>query len=560
MSDRVELRHDGIVEAPTWFGPKDRPLFGWFVYPESEKVRGAVVLCQPLAEEGNMAYRTFRRLSQWLAREGFLAFRFDYDGTGDSAGSFEDPDRGAAWVASVEHAVSAVRATGVDRVSMVGMRMGATLAYAAAARGALDLDQLVFWDPASAGRAFLRELQMVHALWLENVERAPEGWVETPSYRFTPEAVADVRALGIDGRTDAETLARRLIVLEREDRPLAAKARSALESPQTDWLPAHRQDALLNVPTILAAVPMESLADVVDVLGAHAPHDTTAIRLETMPTATWAEGGLEITESAVFLGPDRGLFGINTSGTHTSRQLDVLLLPSISSERHLGEGRSWVRLARTLAGRGYEAVRFDHSGVGDSVTRPGHTDDTIYDLDWLDDVPYVARQVSDGRGVTGIGLCSSATSLLEAALTGTVSTVIAINAGFLVEADNTLPRAWATYVHRAPWNTSLAIAHRRTADLLWRSWASIDPTAAPLWIARKIVRSGARVILLVGSADIPGITQNRLWASTWGRALRQSGRFSVRRLHNADHSLRVSSGQDEAERIVLQLLPGHAAN
>ena len=95
VSELVMLEHDGVVEAPTWFGPHERPLLAWFTYPRSKRVRGAVVLCQPIAEEGNMAYRTFRALAQRLAAAGYLTMRFDYDGTGDSAGSFEDARRGA---------------------------------------------------------------------------------------------------------------------------------------------------------------------------------------------------------------------------------------------------------------------------------------------------------------------------------------------------------------------------------------------------------------------------------------------------------------------------------
>ena len=57
-----------------------------------------------MGEEGRAAHRTFRRLAEELAEAGIVALRFDYDGTGDSAGLQDDPDRVAAWLASIEAA------------------------------------------------------------------------------------------------------------------------------------------------------------------------------------------------------------------------------------------------------------------------------------------------------------------------------------------------------------------------------------------------------------------------------------------------------------------------
>ena len=96
-------------------------------------------------------------------REGLAVLRFDYDGTGDSAGEETDPGRVDAWLSSVTAAVDELAATGVPRIGLVGIRMGGLFAaHAAAQRGGVDA--LVLWDPCTSGKAFLREQRMLRLL------------------------------------------------------------------------------------------------------------------------------------------------------------------------------------------------------------------------------------------------------------------------------------------------------------------------------------------------------------------------------------------------------------
>ena len=98
---------DGLEHAEhtqVWFGPEPRPLYGWVSRPAGGLARGGAILCPPMGEEGRAAHRTFRRLAEELAEAGNVALRFDYDGTGDSAGLQDDPDRVPAWQDSIEAA------------------------------------------------------------------------------------------------------------------------------------------------------------------------------------------------------------------------------------------------------------------------------------------------------------------------------------------------------------------------------------------------------------------------------------------------------------------------
>ena len=119
--------------------------------------RTGVVFCHPLGHEYVTLHRAARILASRLARSGLPTLRFDYSGTGDSAGGLEEA-RLQNWVDDADAAADALRSrTGVERICLVGARLGATLALRAAARRA-DVESLALWDPVVWGRDYLRQL------------------------------------------------------------------------------------------------------------------------------------------------------------------------------------------------------------------------------------------------------------------------------------------------------------------------------------------------------------------------------------------------------------------
>jgi uncharacterized protein len=125
----------------------------------AERATG-VVLCYPAAQEYMLTHWAFRKLAGMLAREGFHVFRFDYYGTGDSAGEVHE-GRVATWTRDIRQAANELQdMTGVQRVALVGLRLGAALAVRAAQEG-LSTAALVLWEPLVDGAAWLRELEQL---------------------------------------------------------------------------------------------------------------------------------------------------------------------------------------------------------------------------------------------------------------------------------------------------------------------------------------------------------------------------------------------------------------
>ena len=114
--------------TPIWFGSVERPLFGMFHVPESGFARAGVVVCPPFGRDLLHAHYTLRCLGDEMTTRGICTLRFDYDGTGDSAGTGNDPQRVRSWLDSISSAVATMRSSGVESVFVVGMGLGATLA------------------------------------------------------------------------------------------------------------------------------------------------------------------------------------------------------------------------------------------------------------------------------------------------------------------------------------------------------------------------------------------------------------------------------------------------
>lgn len=412
--------------TPLWFGPPHRPLFGWIHVPDAGECRGAVVLCPPLAGEHTNAHYTYRRLAQALEAVGLLAVRFDYDGTGDSAGSGEDPTRVNAWLASIAYAVELARRTGAPSVSLLGMRMGALLAAVAAARLG-DVASLVLWDPCTSGRAFVREHQFLQRISSDPAATSRrDGGIELPGFVFRQDTVRDLSDLQVPAPTG--TPPGRILVLTRAGPSAANEIVAPFGSDHVEWQEAIGQQELLGVRTIYHQIPQGTVAAITSWLDGALGTEYVPARAPSRREASWPlSGDHRLKECLVRLGP-LGLFGIVTTSVQGTTGPTVMLLNS-GNDWHVGPNRLWVELSRRWAAAGLRCARFDLSGLGDSPVRDGQLDHVMRAPEAFDDVADVAAALSptDPSDVVLVGLCSGAYQALESALRLSPRGVCAIN-------------------------------------------------------------------------------------------------------------------------------------
>lgn len=198
MADRATDR-----ELQTFFfRGSDGALFGCVHPARAALARGTVVLCQPHGHEYAKAHRTLRQLAENLAQAGYTVMRFDLHGNGDSEGTFEEGHLGR-WLRDVTAAVQEGRArSSCRRVCLVGARLGATLAWLAAARERIA-DALVLWDPIVRGADYLADLtagesSRRRSLWTR-VSTSPgdDESVEYIGFAYSRQLIRELKALDL---------------------------------------------------------------------------------------------------------------------------------------------------------------------------------------------------------------------------------------------------------------------------------------------------------------------------------------------------------------------------
>jgi pimeloyl-ACP methyl ester carboxylesterase len=209
---------------PFFFRAGEKRLFGVYDEPARGPARPrAVVLCYPMGHEYFSAHRTFRQLSARLVEAGFHVLRFDYYGCGDSAGESEE---GAVeqWLEDIGAAVGEIKdLSGAAEVSLIGARLGATLAALAAGRRR-DVDGLALWDPIVKGEDYIRELTRLQKDWLRDGLPEPrrldpdDPITEAVGFPLTDRLRSDLEKIDLQG--PAEGFARRMLVVDSLEQPV----------------------------------------------------------------------------------------------------------------------------------------------------------------------------------------------------------------------------------------------------------------------------------------------------------------------------------------------------
>jgi pimeloyl-ACP methyl ester carboxylesterase len=423
---------------PLYFGPPERPVFGWLhMPPPGVRVRAeGMVLCNPFGSEALSAHRSLRHFAEEAAARGTPTLRFDYDGTGDSAGTDRDRGRLAAWLRSVHDAIDELRRlTGVHEVHLLGLRLGATLA-ALAAVGRTDVAGLVAIVPVVSGKRWLREIDALQiALRTGDPPMGVEagtGMDESAGFVVAPEtrtSMAAVDLLAVDKMPAAQVLLISRADFAPDER-LANRLRALGSLVEHLPLPGYAE---MMLDAHDAIVPTEMIQAVCGWLDARATRRDPDVRVTQLRSsagkAVPVASGVE--ETAVFLDEQHRLFGILSAPAAVGRPTRAVLLLNSGANHHIGPNRLYVQFARRWAAHGYSVLRVDLSGIGDSAARPGAPENVVYTPNATRDVQDVVTALSErwsATSFTAIGLCSGAYHSLKAAVAGVPLTgVVVIN-------------------------------------------------------------------------------------------------------------------------------------
>jgi alpha-beta hydrolase superfamily lysophospholipase len=405
-----------LAPAPIYFGDASARLFGWVHQPESRARATGVVLCNPLGDDYVRAHRTLRHLAEALCVAGFPVLRFDFHGTGDSAGDERDPGRIAAWRRDLATAIDELRHhSGAARVAVVGLRLGATIAAEVASQRD-DVASVVLWHPFFDGTSFTSETLRVHRMHRmlepDSFSAGPAKHVdgeEALGFFLTNETIADLEQI------DLMTLARRpaphVLVVGAGNVPAEGPLQDRLRALGAEvayrHLPGHK--FLISIPH-RSSVPREVIDNIVGWLAdTHPTVDANALR--SLPRPGHHDASRFVEEPLVF-GTTHRLFGILVSPTRdrVRRDLPAIIMMNAGTVHRIGPHRLYVELARELAELGFNVLRMDLSGIGDSPVASGE-ENLTYPATCLADCEAAMKTLGERVGAQRFivtGLCSGA--------------------------------------------------------------------------------------------------------------------------------------------------------
>ncbi|MBM4076955.1 MAG: hypothetical protein FJ267_15100, partial [Planctomycetes bacterium] len=213
----ADVRPDEILRTPFYLTDAAGSFFVWrHLFVRSSTNECGVVVCPPIGHEQLHSHRTVRHLCDELARKGTIVLRFDWNGTADSSGDDLDPNRVVAWLTNIQTAVRTLRDEGCQRISLVGIRLGALLA--AIQSVSESIDSLVLWAPVVNGRSYVREMNAIDKTsdFQLPADDSTESYIEAAGFRLSPECASELSQYSL---LKTQVCCRRVLIAARDDQP-----------------------------------------------------------------------------------------------------------------------------------------------------------------------------------------------------------------------------------------------------------------------------------------------------------------------------------------------------
>ena len=444
------ITHRGGSAEPLYFKSGENQLFAWLHRPSSTSNSNlGMVICNPFGYESICAHRSVREFAEATAADGIPTLRFDYLGSGDSAEIDENADLLGTWTHDVVSAIQELRyRTGVDRVCLLGIRLGALLA-ALAATECRTVDSLILIGPIVSGRRYVRDLRMTQlagnalsgssASDIEGAIGGPKA-LEAGGFSLSPATVQSLTA--VDLQKAAAPTVRSMLILDNDKLPSARRWADSLSGSGIELeyktLPGLIEMVMTapqfaTVPRAMLDATRQWLSSTVQPAAANRP----AANPDSSPTAVLRlmenqDSKLtSITERPLCISAGVTLFGVVTEPRSGEKRHRAVILLNPGADFHIGASRMYVSLARRWARRGYFVLRLDLAGIGDSATRQGNVDDEVFPVDAIRDIRSAVEFIRSRYSIVDMtlaGLCSGAYHALRAAADGVdVNRILLVN-------------------------------------------------------------------------------------------------------------------------------------
>lgn len=530
----------------TWIPSGERFLYSWVHQPASGPVKGAVVIAPPLAREQVISYRTLRVLAIQLAEQGWLAIRFGWTGTGESAEMPESADVTEIWQQDLSAVAEfAAGLVGEDRLHAIGLRAGAALLAASD----VDFQSRLLWEPIG-GKTFLRQHSMLRHVSLEETPLPASMGTELGGTFYLPEQAQSLSALPNPRKVAAAEL------------PLGSQL--VIEADQDV------AKSIYAVASVFATVPPESLRRLTQLL----PDSSKNIVLPSWTPLQSVElrvpgFAASIVEEILEVGPQK-LPAVLSRPSESLAATGSAILVAASAEPKDGVTSLWVLAARRLAAQGIPTIRAERRGSGDLGKPEALRDPNPYTHEAVADIENVSSYLAArfAGPVTGIGLCAGAWLVGMASQNSPLDKVVMLN--------NVAWRDRIDYYNRiySENNVEEMLAGERKSaageeaknlkSRIKSLLRKFGPYALWLWLGRKTLTNAPEVLMDASSRDAEllmyfGAADHGIFSMDRGqeglKRLQKAGRkISLRVTDPLDHALLGHESRLNAIEIIEEIL------
>ena len=417
----------------------------------------AVLMLGPVGYEELCLRSTWRTLAEALSQAGIACLRFDYPDLGDALDATE-PAGLDDWYRTAHAAADLLRqASGCSRLILLGQGLGGTLALQLTKELA-PVAGCVAMAPVGNGRRYLRELAVWTRIVADRIGIGMDADDDTgcavAGLRLAParlSAIGGLNILDLDG-----AYCDKVLLLARPGHAGdAALERHLAERGASMTTLAYEGYEMLTTDPTAARPPLPTIATVVEWVAQCARasqmpvHALAAARSHDLqPAALHGEGFIE---RPIRFGPGGRLFGIICEPASEASRSAIVFV-NAGRDYHIGWARVTVAQARAFAANGIASLRFDTSGIGDSLADPEGPDEVLYSEEQIADVR-LALDVLETRGFRDsilIGRCSGAYAAFNAAVADARvrQLVMVNNERFVWDPDESVEDA-IRYAHRS---------------------------------------------------------------------------------------------------------------
>ncbi|NMA42382.1 MAG: hypothetical protein GX946_03270 [Oligosphaeraceae bacterium] len=146
-----------MQEQRAYLDVKGRKLYFALYLPAQKKADCALLMAEPFGEEKRSCSRMLHRLAKKLQQENIAVLKFDFSGTGDSAGTAAIAEW-RHWQEELDKALEFLQQQSqAKQLALLGLRAGALLAAELASRK--NVDKLLLGEPILSGSELLVELE-----------------------------------------------------------------------------------------------------------------------------------------------------------------------------------------------------------------------------------------------------------------------------------------------------------------------------------------------------------------------------------------------------------------